>query len=270
MKTLLLSTVFLGFSCFQVRATGNPVTDGKTRHVCSNSAPQNEWIRTELIARLAGTASGGIINLHDVMIQTDKLSASQIEVTSGHFLASENIQHLISIAGTATNKSRFGWENHLWLLVECDADSGYRVLQTGRGDAVGQYNFIDADGDGLMEVPMTNRTTSDSGTDCITYKLYSFQKGGFLYQSSCSDYNPGLRKQGKNKKWKKGSAMYSIMQVEYKDLDNNGTMEILEHWITYCYNGGKRQNEIEQRKTTKRQTRTLYLTDGAFKTISSQ
>ena len=62
----------------------------------------------------------------------------------------------------------------------------------------------------------------------------------------------------------KGDLLYNVLETQYVDIDNDGKMEIVEKWIEFRYNGGKRINEIEQRKTMKIKSRILILKDGIY------
>lgn len=228
---------------------------------CGIELPKLDWIRKEVQRVCNGPASAQL----EVQADPSNLTQNQVHSVSGHFTSREKIQQILCIPAKSKTGKNLGWETNLWLLIECDSAEGYKTLATSRGDLVYSHNLVDVDGDGLMEVPMVNECIENCGTRTVTYKLFSFKTMGFLHESVSKDLRKSLFADKKCKKLSKGALLYNILQIEYKDVDNDGDLEIIENWISFYYNGGKNQRQVELRKTVNSQIRILYFNEGQFK-----
>lgn len=228
---------------------------------CGIELPKLDWIRKEVQRICNGPSSFQL----DVQADANNLTQNQVHAVSGHFTSTEKVQQILCIPAKSKAGKNLGWETNLWMLIECDSADGYKTLATTRGDLVYSHNLVDVDGDGLMEVPMINECVESCGTRTVTYKLFSFKTMGFLHESVSKDLRKNLFADKKCKKIAKGALLYNILQIEYKDVDNDGDLEIIENWVSFHYNGGKTQRQVELRKTVSSQIRILYYHEGQFK-----
>lgn len=233
---------------------------------CGKEKPRLEWVKKEL-ARLFSSAEGKALNIEP---EVQRLEEMGVHAVPGHFSSKEKIQQVVCIPGrmkkTGTGLAVNG-NSHLLLLVECDSSGGFRTVATATGDAVYSETLIDADGDGYMEIPMVQITEGSDGSKVVSYSLYSFVKMSKLYEANALDNRSVLEKSGAIKKVKKGDLLYSILQIEYKDVNNDGKLELLEHWIEFRYNGGKTLRQIELMKSLHARTQILYLKEGYYASI---
>jgi hypothetical protein len=252
-RTILLVVWLTGFWL--------PSYSSEVANSCGAEVPRLEWIKAELQRILSNPASAAL----EVSPDMANLTQNQVTSVAGHFTSKEKIQQILCIPAKSTSGKNLGWETNLWLLIECDSSSGYKTIATSRGDVVYGSSLVDVDNDGLMEVPMVNEYTEACGTKNITYKLFSFKTMGFLYESTSKDLRKTLIGDKKCKKINKGTLLYNILQVEYKDVDHDGDLEIIENWVNFNYNGGKSMRQVELNKTMSSNAKVLYLNQGAFK-----
>lgn len=233
---------------------------------CGKEKPRLEWVKKEL-ARLFSSAEGKALNIEP---EVQRLEEMGVHAVPGHFSSIEKIQQVVCIPGKI-KKSNAGssvkGNSHLLLLVECDSAGSFKTIATATGDAVYTETLIDADGDGFMEIPMVQITEGADGSKSVSYSLYSFVKMCKLYEANSSDYRAVLEKSSAIKNLKKGDLLYSILQIEYKDVNNDGKLELLEHWIEFRYNGGKNLRQIELMKSLHARTQILYLKEGFYASI---
>lgn len=228
---------------------------------CGIEMPNMDWIRKEVQRVCNGPASSQI----EVQVDPSNLTQNQVHSVSGHFTRLEKIQQILCIPAKSKTGKNLGWETNLWLLIECDSAEGYKTVATSRGDLVYSHSLVDVDVDGLMEVPMVNEYIDNCGIRTVTYKLFSFKTMGFLHESESKDLRKSLFADKKFKNLSKGALLYNILQIEYKDVDNDGDLEIIENWISFYYNGGKNPRQVELRKSVSSQIRILYYKEGQFK-----
>jgi hypothetical protein len=93
---------------------------------------------------------------------------------------------------------------------------------------------------------MVNQTGTTSSKS--THKLYSFKKNAFIYQAETTD-NWTNNRIAKRKHLSKGELLYNVVQLSFTDTNADGKLEIVETWINFNYNGGRRIATIEQKKT---------------------
>ena len=238
-----------------------PTYAGESADRCGAEIPRLEWIKAELQRILNSPASASL----EVQPDMANLTQSQVTSVAGHFTSKEKIQQILCIPAKSVTGKNLGWETNLWLLIECDSSNGYKTIATSRGDVVYGSSLVDVDNDGLMEVPMVNEFTEACGTKNITYKLFSFKTMSFMYESTSRDLRKTLIGEKKCKKVSKGTLLYNILQVEYKDVDHDGDLEIIENWVQFNYNGGKSMRQVELNKSMSSHSKVLYLNQGAFK-----
>jgi hypothetical protein len=211
------------------------------------SSPKIEWVKTEIqkIVNSNELISGE--RLGDILtFNTAEINESSVVIATGHFTSTQKNQYIITVPGTAITGRNLGWETNLWLLVEKTDGNDFKTIATLRGDVAYQNSLVDVDGDGLQEISMVNRTGNQVSQS--TYKLYSFKNNKYVYQAETVD-NWSNNRIAKRKHLAKGELLYNILQVSYTDTDGDGKTEIVETWINFNYNGGRRIATIEQKKS---------------------
>lgn len=227
------------------------------------SMPDLSWVKTEVRQIIEQKPSNSGENIAAILkIDLNTLTSASLVIASGHFTDKENKQMLITIPGTSKDNSNLGWETNLWLLVQKDSANNYKTIASIRGDVAYQNSVIDMDGDGYDEISMINRTVT-SNVQRIAYKLFSFKSKSVLYVSETED-RWSMNKDNVRRTIAKGELLYNVLETQFVDIDNDGKMEIVEKWIEFRHNGGKRIKDIEQRKTMKIRSRILTIKDGTY------
>jgi hypothetical protein len=231
---------------------------------CGKEKPRLDWVKNE-ITRLFSSTEAKQSNFEPEVSSLDELG---VHAVPGHFTSKEKIQQIICIPvrnkNLKTTNSDFQNKSHFLMLVECDSAGGFKTIATTTGDIVYTETLLDTDGDGFMEIPMVMASENENGVKVITYTLFSFAKMTKIYESHSYDYRKTFSK-GKNcKKIKKGDLLYNILQIEYKDVNNDGNLELLEHWIEFRYNGGNCARQMELYKTMTAKTAIHYIQNGAY------
>ncbi len=258
----MLRTAFFTVSLSMLGSAFAYATDG-VKQPDNVAVPDVNWVKTEVKQIFENKVTGNGENIAELLsIDLNNLTASSLVVASGHFTDKTARQILITVPGTAKGESDLGWETNLWLLVQVDSNKTYKTISSIRGDVAYQNSVMDMDGDSFDEISMVNRTLSN-GVQRIAYKLFSFKTNSLMYVSQTED-RWTLNKENMRKSLVKGDLLYNVLENQYVDIDNDGKLEIVEKWIEFRYNGGKRINEIEQKKTMKIRSRILTLKDGVY------
>lgn len=58
--------------------------------------------------------------------------------------------------------------------------------------------------------------------------------------------------------------MYNVLSFDFKDVNNDGTLELVETWVEMRYNGGRKVADIEQKKSVHTVQRILFFSDGKY------
>jgi len=247
--TLLSSTSLLG----RIAAT----------NVTFQVSPDISWIKKEVkqIFENKRSIHGEILD-EIISIDWNRINANSIVIALGQFTNKNKKQFIITIPGSSKTDINLGWETNIWLLVEQDSVSNFKTINSIRGDIAYQNSVCDMNADGFDEISMVNKTQSKN-IQKIAYKIFSFNSSSLLYVSETED-RWNTNKEFARKDLKKGDLLYNILENQYIDIDDDGKLEIVEKWIEFRYNGGKRINEIEQKKTMKIRSRILTLKDGIY------
>lgn len=230
------------------------------------TSPAVEWVKTE-IQKIFQNTSGAGENLSDmVTVNVATLNQSSLVVVSGHFTNKNKTQYIVTVPGQAKLGKDLGWETNVWMLVERNDDQSWNTIATLRGDVAYEHSLIDIDNDGLQEINMVNRM-SCNGCQKISYKIYSFKTASFVYSAESND-SWSNHKIAKRKHLRKGELLYNVLQLNTTDVNNDGVKEVVETWIEFRYNGGRKVSTIEQRKTMLVKTNVLTLNNGVYQNIT--
>jgi hypothetical protein len=255
MKKLVLLNLLCASALAVSAHESNPAAP-KTTPEAGATAPKIEWVKTEIQNLLNSNEMVAGENLANLLsINTTELNESSVVVAAGHFTSNTRNQFVITVPGVAKSNN-LGWETNVLLLVEKTDFNEFKTIAKLRGDVAYQNSLVDIDGDGLQEILMVNRTGTVAPT--FTYKLYSFNSNSYIYKAESVD-NWTQNRMARRKHLKKGELLYNVLQLSYTDTDNDGKTEIVETWINFNYNGGRRIATIEQKKTMSVVTRIVTL-----------
>jgi hypothetical protein len=232
----------------------------------STSAPDINWIKAEVkqIFDNKRSVNGEIIN-DIIQVDVNDMNITSLIIAHGNFTDKENNQLIITIPGNSVGDKNLGWETNLWLLVQQDSLGAFHTINSIRGDVAYQNSVVDMNGDGYSEISMVNKTI-ENNVQNIAYKLYSFYTQSLLYVSETQDYW-NLNKEAARKTLHKGGLMYNVLETQYVDIDSDGKMEIVEKWVEFRFNGGKRINDIELKKQMKIISRILTFENGFYQVL---
>jgi len=243
-----------------LQATGT-TNSANTADPNAQAMPGVEWVKSEVTQVMqSSTLKTQISDVLDVNVNT--LDQSTLSMVKGHFTSTEHDQYIIAIPARAKEGQELGWETNIWLLVEKSATQQWQTLSAQRGDLVYQNALLDVDGDGLQEINMINKVDCGASQKYIQ-RIFSFKTGNFIYTSEAQD-NWSNHKLAKRKQLRRGDLLYSVMQFEVKDIDGDGVNEIVETWVHFKHNGGRRVARIEQNKKMTTVTRVLKYSNGAY------
>lgn len=243
-----------------LQATGTTNT-ANTADPNAQAMPGVEWVKSEVTQVMqSSTLKSQISDVLDVNLNT--IDPSTLSMVKGHFTSVDHDQYIIAVPAKAKEGQELGWETNIWLLVEKNSAQQWQTLSAQRGDLVYQNALLDVDGDGLQEINMINKVECGTSQKYVQ-RIFSFKTGNFIYTSEAID-NWSNHKLAKRKQLKRGDLLYSVMQFEVKDIDNDGVNEIVETWVHFQHNGGRRVARIEQNKKMTTATRVLKFSNGTY------
>lgn len=259
-KNILFSIVSVCTLAVYANGTSNEVNNNA-------NTPAIDWVKSE-IQKLMSTQSSSGENISEMIdVNIASLEQSSLVVVKGHFTNKNTLQYIITVPGQAKSGKELGWETNVWMLVEKGLDQKWTTISTLRGDIAYDNSLLDVDGDGLQEIKMVNRISCDA-CQKISYKIYSFQTSSFIYTGESNDAWSN-HKIARRKHLYKGEMLYNVLQLQTLDLNNDGVQEVVETWIEFHYNGGRKVSSIEQKKNMVVKTKILQLQNGAYAPMSN-
>lgn len=227
------------------------------------AVPKIEWVKSEVQKIFSSGDFNNGEKLKD-MLEVDyaSLSESSVIVAKGHFTSTDLNQFIITVPAKAKTGKNLGWETNVWLLVEALGNNNFKTIKAMRGDVAYQNSIVDVDRDGLQEIMMINNKHTEEGVVTL-YKLFSFKSNSVIYSTQTVD-NWNHIKIKRRKHLVKSETLYSVLQFSFIDLDGDDRLELVETWVDFKYNGGRRVATIEQRKTMAVSKRTHKLINGVY------
>lgn len=150
--------------------------------------------------------------------------------------------------------------NDLFMLLYTASENGYYEPTGWYRDGSSSVDTIDVDRDGVAEIIVQGATTIDH-IHYYFYKILSLAGGKENVMYSCDSFDSNDA--GNWNKRKPGEAIDKELTIEYKDLDNDGKLEIVETLLTDNFvnfmPGAQHPEMVFDERTTN-----LYLVDGKF------
>ena len=158
------------------------------------------------------------------------------------------------------------YETASYFLVKLSCLNGkWKVDWASQENKIQKEDLIDIDGDGVFELVFHGNYVCNGGMEYGYYYIVTLKenKEEILYRRLPVNQmailpNPNFHP-------KVNDTIVLELEVDFEDVDNNGTMELLEKTKRIIYKGGKTEEEVQGKALIEIESNTYFLKNGKYK-----